>query len=330
MKKIIKINFVDFTSDFDKYNNDFIEVLSERFNVIISYHPDYIFYSTFGIKHLKYDCIRIFYTGECITPDFNECDYAIGFDRLTYRDRYLRIPIYRLFQYKKDYKLLFERHPFTNKDLKNKTGFCNFIYSNCFAQEKRTDIFEKLSKYKVVDSGGRYRNNIGNVVKDKKFFQQQYKFSIAFENVSYDGYLTEKLVDAFVAGTIPIYYGDPRVILDFNEKAFINCHSYKNLDEVVERVKEIDNNDNIYLQIMNESPAKYEIDNEDLRKFLFNIFDSEINSAIRRPISDNSIAKEFFYLRYNFFDKYIYANYGRIKRQIMRMSRNTLLKKQNN
>ena len=65
---------------------------------INSEDPDYIIYSGFGNDHLKYDCIRIFFTGECITPDFNECDYAIGFDRLTFGDRYARIPLYNILQ----------------------------------------------------------------------------------------------------------------------------------------------------------------------------------------------------------------------------------------
>ena len=49
-------------------------------------------------------------------------------------------------------------------------------------------------------------NNIGGAVSDKFAFQQKHKFSIAFENTSYCGYCTEKIVEAFVAGTIPIYW----------------------------------------------------------------------------------------------------------------------------
>jgi len=34
-----------------------------------------------------------------------------------------------------------------------------------------------------------------------------YKFCICAENVEYDGYVTEKIIDCFIAGTIPIYFG---------------------------------------------------------------------------------------------------------------------------
>ena len=94
----IKLKFVDFFSGFDESHNDFLDILSKKYEVVISDNPDYIIYSGFGYDHLKYDCIRIFFTGECITPNFNECDYAIAFDRLSFGDRYMRVPLYNIFQ----------------------------------------------------------------------------------------------------------------------------------------------------------------------------------------------------------------------------------------
>ena len=80
-KRTIKIQFVDFWDGFNKHDNEFVTVLKEKYEVNLSDNPDYLFYSGFGFQHLKYNCIRIFYTGECITPNFNECDYAISFDK---------------------------------------------------------------------------------------------------------------------------------------------------------------------------------------------------------------------------------------------------------
>ena len=267
MKKV-RIKFVDFFKGFDPLQNDFVEILSKRYQVVMSDDPEYLIYSCFGYEHLKYNCIRIFYTGECITPNFNECDYAIGFDRLQFGDRYIRVPLYRLFQYKKNAESLFSRRVFTMDDLEKKKGFCSFVYSNCFAQNKRTEMFEKLSQYKQVDSGGRYRNNIGGAVDDKMAFQSKYKFSIAFENTSYPGYSTEKLMEAFAAGTIPIYYGDPDIIQDFNPGAFVNCHDYPSLEDAIERVKEIDQSDELYLQIRNTPPYASEWNSSVLEEFL--------------------------------------------------------------
>ena len=68
-------------------------------------------------------------------------------------------------------------------------------------------------QYKHIDSGGKYKNNIGAPVADKLAFLSEGKFNIAFENSSANGYTTEKLIEAFAAGTIPLYWGDESVSL---------------------------------------------------------------------------------------------------------------------
>lgn len=325
MKKSIKIKFIDFYKGFDEKNNDFIEILSKKYDIVYSDNPDYLFYSCFGYEHLKYSCIRIFFTGECITPDFNECDYAIGFDRLQFGDRYVRVPLYKLFQYKQEYYDLIGRATFSVSDLAKKEGFCSFVYSNCFAQDKRTEMFTKLSQYKQVSSGGRYLNNIGGAVRDKKEFQSKHKFAIAFENSVYDGYATEKLMEAFAARTIPIYYGDPRVTLDFNPKAFINCSDYSSLDEVVEVVKKIDSNDELYLQIINEPVITNNVSDDSLERFLYQIFDQDQGRAFRRPFSAHPLSAESMKLRHAFFETRIYDNLKRIRNQVLRLKKGTML-----
>ena len=321
----IKLKFVDFFSGFDESHNDFLDILSKQYEVVISDDPDYIIYSGFGYDHLKYDCIRIFFTGECITPDFNECDYAIAFDRLSFGDRYLRVPLYNLFQYKSEYDALLIRPEFTEKDLKAKKGFCSFVVSNCFADDVRAKFFDKLSEYKQVSSGGRFRNNIGGAVADKKVFQSEHKFAIAFENTSYDGYCTEKLMEAFAAGTVPIYWGDPNVAKDFNPEAFINAHDYKNFDDVIERVKQIDNDDALYLKIRNANPLLRGNTENGLVEFLFHIIDQDYDKARRRPVSIPAKAEEAAKLRHEFFETKIYRYYKKVCNQIKRFRTGTLL-----
>lgn len=325
IKRKIKIKFVDFWDGFNKENNEFVDVLREKYNLEFSDNPEYLFYSGFGCQHLKYKCIRIFYTGECITPNFNECDYAIAFDRLSFGDRYLRIPLYHLFQYKSEYLSLFERSEFTKKDLEKKEGFCSFVVSNCFADDVRAIFFDKLSIYNAISSGGRFRNNIGGAVSDKKAFQAKHKFAIAFENTSYEGYCTEKLMEALVAGTIPIYWGDPNVAKDFNPEAFINAHDYKTFDEVVERVKEIDQNDDLYIKIRNANPLFVESTDNGLATFLYHIIDQSYDKACRRPNSIPSKNEDAFKLRHEFFETKIYKPYRKICNQIKRIKTGTFI-----
>ena len=246
MKRILKVKFVDFPSDFMR--NITIPILEKKFDEVLECDdPDFLFYSVFGHKHLEYNCVRIFWTGENIQPDFNICDYAIGFGYMHFEDRYQRIPLY--YFYDLDYQRAISKHLLTAEEIKEKRKFCNFIYSNASAGIERENFFKRLSQYKRVDSGGKFLNNMdGKLVGDKYEFQKQYKFSIAFENSSTSGYTTEKILQAFAAGTIPIYWGNPRVAEDFNPCSFINCHEYGNYDEVIEKVKEVDNDDEMYLQ----------------------------------------------------------------------------------
>lgn len=321
--KTIKIDFIDFHRNFDKENNDFTNILRERYNVVISKNPDYIFYSSFGKNYLKYDCIRIFYTGECITPDFNHCDYAMAFDRLLIGDRYLRLPLYRIFKYRQFYDRLFT--PQRNIIDAEEREFCDFVYSNCFADDIRERLFKSLSEYKRVDSGGRYLNNVGGAIADKFDFQKRHKFSITIENGSYPGYSTEKIVEALAAGSIPIYIGDPDIANDFNENAFINGNRYSSIEEIVERVKEIDSNDELYNKMRAENAViEDKRNNDDLREFLFAIFDQELERAKRRPNTRFALEEESHYKRYKLIDECIFQKIARVKRILVRIKKGAL------
>ncbi|MCM1540484.1 MAG: glycosyltransferase family 10 [Blautia sp.] len=280
---MLKIKFVDMPSG--ALREKTLPLLHKHFGEVIECDsPDFLFYSVFGYEHLKYDCVRIQWIGENLRPDFNICDYAIGFDHMEFRDRYCRIPLY--FFYVNDYEKAINKHMFyCNQDISLKK-FCNFVYSNADASLERTVFFKLLSAYKHVDSGGKYMNNIGKPVEDKYEFQREYKFSIAFENSSTDGYTTEKILQAFAAGTIPIYWGNPAVGEDFNEKSFINCHSYASFEDVVNRVIEIDVNDSLYYQYMREPiGSKEQFPQDPLGKyeeFLVYICSQSPMEAIRR------------------------------------------------
>lgn len=299
--KTIKIKFVGFYGAFNPEDNTITNILRERYNVIIADDPDYLFYSNFNKEYIKYDCVRIFYTGECLVPDFNLCDYAMAFEYLDFGDRYLRVPLYELFHYRNKYKKLLDN----NVEKTNKTDFCGFVVSNDSGMPERKQMFELLSAYKKVDSGGRYMNNIGGPVADKLAFDQKHRFSLTFENCCHEGYTTEKIVEAFAAGVIPIYYGNPLIGREFNTKAFVNVHDFSSLEDVVEYVKKIDNDPKLYEQIKSEpiiTGARTDL--IDLRKFLFRIFDQPLESARRRPRNtyvddveaDQRLARKYFNL----------------------------------
>src|SRR5581483_6742320 len=135
--------------------------------------------------------------------------------------------------------------------------FCCFMTSYANRKTKtRVDFFKKLNARKRVDSAGRALNNIGYNVPfthlAKNEFLRPYKFYIAFENASLPGYVTEKLTEPMRARCIPIYFGCPRVAEEFNPKSFLNYHEFPSEEVLIDRILEIDQNDDLFLQYLKE------------------------------------------------------------------------------
>ena len=66
---------------------------------------------------------------------------------------------------------------------------------------------------------------------------RNYKFALCFENGSYPGYVTEKIVDCFVAGVIPVYRGAPDVYDYIPGELFIDANHYKSFQAMEEDLK---------------------------------------------------------------------------------------------
>ena len=285
MKKI-KVNFVDFWGSFNPNDNFILDALKKNFDVELSDNPDFLFCSSFGKKFLKYDCVRIHYEGENLSPDFNLYDYALGFAYISFDDRYLRLPHYVL--YPDACKMALAKHTLTDEEYKKHDKFCNYVISNAISSPERSSMIRVLETYKKVDSGGKYKNNVGGPVKDKIEFEKSYKFTMAIENSPSNGYTTEKIIEAFAGATIPIYYGSKDIAKEFNEKAFINCHNYNSFEEVLERVKEIDNNDEMFLSMVKEpiitadSQANIYLNENYLSDYLKKICSNDPKEAFRR------------------------------------------------
>ncbi len=238
--------------------------------------------------------IQIFWGGEAIAPDLNIFDYAIVFDKkLKYEDRIASMPNLLFFGYADGFKNKLENI----RDIKVKEKFCNFIYSNKNAHPKRDEIFYFLSKYKKVDALGSHLNNVGNETSrfnpdwriESIRMKEPYKFSIAAENACYKGYTSEKIMTSFLAHTVPIYWGNPDVAEEFNEEAFINCNKYKDLNELLEVIKKIDNDDELWKKMITapwmtkEQEKMVSCQTEQYFLFLKNIFGQDIEEAKRVP-----------------------------------------------
>lgn len=235
----LRLGFDCFWESFDRHDNFFTRLLSRRYEVEVCDEPDFLIFSGMHRRSAAYerhDCIRIFFTGENIRPDWAVADWAFTFDH-TSHPRHWRLPLWVLYH---DPALLLHGVP-RDPDaiLARKRRFCGFVVSNPLGFE-RNDFFRRLSRYKPVDAGGAVLNTLGHRVADKQAFLSECLFTIAFENESHPGYTTEKLPQAMLADTIPIYWGDPLVGRDFNTRSFLSAHDSASWDDLVDRVVAVD------------------------------------------------------------------------------------------
>lgn len=258
--KDLKIAYADFWPEWNI--EDFVTPLLEKgFNVIIDQNnPDVLIHSIFNRMQdsKRYKCKKILVLAENWRADQFGSDLTISFD--PHSSTNYRLPLWQiylilwpqlresLFDYKANWNLL---------DFKR---FCSFTVSNS-SNFIRNGAFQQLSSYKKVHSYGRYMTNdmsIQNLpkesywrdLKNEFFISTPHKFMMTYENSSYPYYCTEKIMDAFLVGSVPIYWGDPKVIEDWNEKAFISAMRHPNT--WLNIVKELDQNDEKFMEMYSQ------------------------------------------------------------------------------
>ena len=119
-----------------------------------------------------------------------------------------------------------------------RSKFCGTIINNeTNMNHFREKFMGVLSKYKQVDNGGNLSNNIGYNVTNKIEFLSSYKFSMAFEKNTADGFSTDHILYALLAGTVPIYYGDYLVDEYINPNCYILVRNDVDLEEKIEYKK---------------------------------------------------------------------------------------------
>ena len=267
--KPIQLAFVDMWVDFQQSHNTIVAALTSRgidFD-INQESPNLIIFGPFGYEHKKWPGVRkIFYTGESLKPLLgDDIVLNIGFRRNVTMN-YFRLPIWmtELNWFNNDVSNYKNPEPFPlDYFVKNTSGrskFCAFVASNPSCV-KRNTLFNIISRYKKVDSAGLLFSNTEIIEGGpggsggqhlKVNFYKKYKFVLACENESSYGYVTEKIVHAKLAGCVPIYWGDPLIDLEFNPSSFINVNRFSSVDDLLKRIKELDESEEKWLKISNE------------------------------------------------------------------------------
>lgn len=286
-KPYLRVHFIDQTGGFNARSNAPIRLLSEKYNIIFDPDkPDILFYSSFGWEHLYHkDPLLLFWTGENEYPDFNTCDYAISHLRDSIGGKNFWWPCFM--------KTLAAPDPIPVNPAKR--PFASFLASHSrWHGGKLREEFTRylIDHYKRVDCPGRVLHNIdipeleprnGQWLTSKRAYIGRYKFNIAFENSDTDGYITEKLTDCFVSNTVPIYWGGDGNTAPFPKDAMIYANDYPDFDSLLARIKEVDENDELYMSILKANPFHNEeflanVKNlNGLRNFLFTVAHEALN-----------------------------------------------------
>ena len=160
---------------------------------------------------------------------------------------------------------------------KNNMGITNVVSADQVGKFPDSNIGDALKRISGI-----------NVQYDQGEARFVYKFSIAFENAWYPGYTSEKIVTSMLAGTIPIYWGNPDISREFNSASFINCHDFPTLDDAAAYVKKVDEDDNLWCEIMSrpwktpEQEARFLEETERETAKLYKIFDQSPEEARRK------------------------------------------------
>jgi len=282
----------------------FFPQMFENFDIHLSPRPQVVFHSVFHHGFIPFedqshpspvvevppgDYVRVFLTGENVEPDMARCEFAISFSRRVVHPNHLRLPLWvyenRAFGFPPGALVRSEGADW-EAIAAAKTRFCNFVYSHEVPLRDR--LFHALSAYRPVDSAGRVHNTMGgwtvplepNRLAGKVAFMRDYKFTLATENAIWPGYASEKLADPFFANSIPIYLGDPLAREDFNPDAFIEGTG-RSTEEIVETVREIDNDPARYIAMLSAPPFKGNIipdyaRDETIRDFFSRIFETAL------------------------------------------------------
>lgn len=213
--------------------------------------PDVCVYSVFGTDPLPPCRVKVFYSAENVNPGQQRArmpdeafDFALTFSRQQWQcTNHKRLPNYAV-------ALRHIGHEFAELTLPRRMDirerFACFIHSNTVPH--REQFVRNLMRYKQVDCPGSSLRNMSLLVPRESTikFMSGYRFAVCFENAYGDGYVTEKIVQAFLAGSVPIYWGDPLVVEDFNPGSFINAHAFSRFEELIEFVAWVDQNTTAY------------------------------------------------------------------------------------
>jgi len=215
--------------------------------------------SVFGTDRPRHPERNICFIWENMRPDYNLMAYSISSDFDSYGGKNFRVPGWYgnlqwpgfvtnttvPLQNNHGFEPLVDidslLRPRSPRTLSEPDLFCCLVAGN--PERHRMLAAKCLMAVGQVDLFG----NIGKPLRMSKFnILPRYRFNFCFENSIFPGYYTEKVLQAWAGGCMPLYYSDGWYGADFNPKAVVNRIDFRSLGEFADRVAEV-----------NASPSAY-------------------------------------------------------------------------
>lgn len=124
------------------------------------------------------------------------------------------------------------------RKIHKKVDLCSMVVSakKHLAGHKVRHLFKDYLGSKVRGFGEGYLNYVGY----KHLTTKPFMYQVVVENAKEDYYFTEKLLDCFQSGTIPIYWGCPSIGKFFNKKGILSFNTIEDLKKIFDRIGEKD------------------------------------------------------------------------------------------
>jgi hypothetical protein len=302
-KNLPKIRFIDFPPDLDAGNNvykDAIEasLLGQEIKQNINFYgcyPNIKFLeklkaywrsklsnkgmvnwlnSQQGIRNpANTEEFNIWVTFENRRAPHKNFDLTLSFDCDDYGDNNLYFPL--IYQYmdirgvgssyakhKISPMKAMQKRSLSQKQILQKNNFMVSFINNPHPIRLRAQ--EYLSKIDSIHAFGR---SVDNYVQDKISTSEKYWFSLCFENDLYPGYVTEKVLEAWLGWTIPLYWGNDAYEI-LNPAAIINLSKFPSMIDFINYVENLYKDKNAMVEMINQPLLAKNFQYEDLVNFM--------------------------------------------------------------
>ena len=131
--------------------------------------------------------------------------------------------------------------PKERQKIHKKTKLCSYITSlktMTNIQKFRIELLHGLKVHNPlnIDLYGRGHNPLPESRLGKHLGVAPYHYSIAIENSQNGHYFSEKILDCFLVGTIPIYLGTPKIGEYFNTDGILSFNDEKELFKILDNI----------------------------------------------------------------------------------------------